>query len=43
MGGEATVDEIRNAVSAEFEPVSIEEVVRHFEILEAAEVISFKN
>ncbi|MFQ5651050.1 MAG: DUF4910 domain-containing protein [bacterium] len=43
IDGKRTVTEIRNAVSAEFEPVETERVARYLEDLVAVEVLEWKN
>jgi hypothetical protein len=43
VDGRRTVQEIRDAVSAELDPVPIDEVVAHLEMLERADVVRFQE
>jgi hypothetical protein len=43
VDGRRTVEEIRNAVSAELEPVPLEDVIEYLDLLEKAEVIRYRE
>jgi hypothetical protein len=42
MDGERTVSEIRDAVSAEFEPVDLKQVAEYIDLLARAGAVTFK-
>ncbi len=43
VDGRRTVQEIRDAVSAELDPVAIDDVIAHLEMLERADVVRFQD